>query len=176
MCVCECVCACRCVSCAVPEFELAAHLSMFDLYELVIAGRHTAALHEPLEAKRGEKEREREGENWMSVYLLSSDLLCNLFTSFSHHQTQSVPRLHRQHEAAGVSEASWRLNKRANTSESEGKLCLDVLCWILHRGEGGQRAPPGLLICTVTQRIITTWNHSHFSETLLVVVHTCMEI
>lgn len=38
---------------AVPEFELAAHLSVFNLYELIVAGWHTAVLHKPLEAKRG---------------------------------------------------------------------------------------------------------------------------
>lgn len=38
---------------ALPEFELAAHLSMFNLYELIVAGRHTAVLNKPLEAKQG---------------------------------------------------------------------------------------------------------------------------
>lgn len=35
---------------AVPEFELAAHLSMFDLDELIVAGSHATVLHKPLEA------------------------------------------------------------------------------------------------------------------------------
>lgn len=48
-------------SCAVPEFELAAHLSVFYLHELVVAGRHAAVLHESLQAER-EGERGREGE------------------------------------------------------------------------------------------------------------------
>ena len=41
-CVCVCVCVC------VPEFELAAHLSVLSLDQLVIAGRHSAVLHIPL--------------------------------------------------------------------------------------------------------------------------------
>lgn len=54
-CVCPCVCRHRrCVFVlAVPEFELAAHLPVFDLYELVVAGRHAAVLHKPLEIKPG---------------------------------------------------------------------------------------------------------------------------
>lgn len=36
---------------AVPEFELAAHLSMFDLDELIVAGCHATVLHKPLEAE-----------------------------------------------------------------------------------------------------------------------------
>lgn len=55
------LCAHDCMVCAwsrwfpsaLPEFELAAHLSMFNLYELIIAGGHTAVLHKPLEAKQG---------------------------------------------------------------------------------------------------------------------------
>lgn len=54
----SCVCACMymtawCFVSAVPEFELAAHLSVLDLYELIVAGWHAAVLHKPLEAKQG---------------------------------------------------------------------------------------------------------------------------
>lgn len=57
--LCVCVCAslhlqATCVLVlAVPEFELAAHLSVFDLQELVEAGRRAAVLHKPLEIKPG---------------------------------------------------------------------------------------------------------------------------
>lgn len=36
-----------------PEFELAAHLPVFNLDELIVAGRHAAVLHKPLEAEVG---------------------------------------------------------------------------------------------------------------------------
>lgn len=38
---------------ALPEFKLAAHLPVFNLYELIVAGRRTAVLDKPLEAKQG---------------------------------------------------------------------------------------------------------------------------
>lgn len=36
----------------VPEFELAAHLAVFNLQQLVVARRHAAVLHEPLGTDR----------------------------------------------------------------------------------------------------------------------------
>lgn len=53
--VCPCVCGQRrrAFALAVPEFELAAHLSVLYLDELVVAGRRAAVLHKPLEIKPG---------------------------------------------------------------------------------------------------------------------------
>lgn len=74
-------------SSAIPEFELAAHLPMFDLYELIVTWWHAAVLHKPLNGKQGQVAFNGEGETQMGKLnedLLNSDLfskhLCNFKT------------------------------------------------------------------------------------------------
>lgn len=74
---------------AVPEFELAAHLSMFDLDELIVAGCHATVLHKPLEAGARLsgvwRRKKNKWENWTRIHSVAS---CSP-TTFHCHQTNN---------------------------------------------------------------------------------------
>lgn len=55
----------------VPEFELAAHLPVFNLDELIVAGCHAAILHKPLQTKAENMKERHKQEGAMRIRLVA---------------------------------------------------------------------------------------------------------
>ena len=114
---------------------------------------------------------------------MSQDSLCSNLLRHFHTIKQSDNKCflrNRQLDAILVSEVSQRLNTK-HLSETTYKHKVtsggkDVLCWIRHRSEEEQMAPPGPPVYTWEEKIIIKLQPQSFFIQILAAVHTCMEM
>lgn len=102
-----------------PELELAAHLPVFNLDELIVAGGHAAVLHKPLEAQVRLKQRHKQRE-------CDEDSLGSTLLLYDTRPEWTSQGSQVQSDATGVVESCWTYPAEAGAQQRKNRWLLLV--------------------------------------------------